>query len=130
MIEDYYDDWLMVTLNIQSLAGKSVTLVSPCLMTLELIQMKEWFQSLLEGESPGMDLYFTEIEMEYKYIGDKTVQIRLSSSFYSGLIMPEYSADHTTVFEFCLDSDSLYSIIDSLEKMTRQYPQRATHYSL
>ncbi|WP_456093681.1 WapI family immunity protein [Paenibacillus wulumuqiensis] len=40
-IEDYYDDWLMVTLSIQSLAGKSVKLKSPCLMTSELIQMKK-----------------------------------------------------------------------------------------
>ncbi|ANF96411.1 hypothetical protein [Paenibacillus bovis] len=123
--EGFYDDWLMVSLHIQTNNGKVWSQEAPYLMTTELQTMRRWFASLLIEGSSYTTLYFIEPEMEWNYTEQQVLELRLSHAAYPVSIMNNSEAYGEATFAFKLTYADLHPIVSSLDHMLHQFPQRA-----
>jgi len=122
--EDFYDDWLMVSLHIQTDNGTVWSQEAPYLMTTELQTMRRWFASLLIEGSLYTTLYFIEPEMEWNYTEQQILELTLSHAAYPVSIMNNSEAYGEATFTFKLTYADLHSIVSSLDYMLQQFPQR------
>lgn len=120
---DYWDDsWLMVRLTI-SVTGRTWVVTDPCLTTLELQYMIDWFQQLMDLEFKDLECDFTEPAFKLVVFQDaiqRYLQIQVSP--IANLFMDE---DNTLIMDIPLGDIPFRDVIDGLKNDQLKYPIRS-----
>ena len=125
-VEYLYDDWLTVQLIAQDENGLQWEASSSCMFAKELQDLRDWFGSIRVQNVVWQTFYFMEPELSFTYIPNGTVEIGISQSFYPKALMEHgrQTVDKSLIME--LPEDVLYDLIQQLDNMIVEFPQRST----
>lgn len=119
-------NWLIVRIAAEY-SGISWTAEDSCLRTFELVRLREWLESVKEGELIDSEIAFTENELGFRYESQSGVlAIILDFRFHPKGDAYDYDVDDEYVVEFHVTSKQLSSLIDSLDRYIRKFPERFT----
>lgn len=125
-VEDMYNDWLTVQLIAQDENGLQWEASSSCMFAKELQDLREWFGSIRVQNVVWQTFFFMEPELSFTYIPNGTVEIGISQSFYPKALMEHgrQTVEKNLIME--LPEDVLYDLIQQLDHMIVEFPQRST----
>ncbi|TKJ91420.1 hypothetical protein PaeCFBP13512_08740 [Paenibacillus sp. CFBP13512] len=125
-VECLYDDWLTVQLIAQDENGLQWEASSSCMFAKELQDLRDWFGSIRVQNVVWQTFFFMEPELSFTYIPNGTVEIGISQSFYPKALMEHgrQTVEKSLIME--LPEDVLYDLIQQLDHMIVEFPQRST----
>lgn len=125
-VECLYDDWLTVQLIAQDENGLQWEASSSCMFAKELQDLRDWFGSIRVQNVVWQTFYFMEPELSFTYSPNGTVEIGISQSFYPKALMEHgrQTVEKSLIME--LPEDVLYDLIQQLDHMIVEFPQRST----
>nr|BFD41362.1 hypothetical protein FFPRI1PSEUD_28610 [Pseudomonas sp. FFPRI_1] len=116
-------NWLLVEVQVEDGEGVSWSAKEACLRTFELVELLDWFRSVLVGRLEK-GIYFTEGELAFSYLADKILCVSLDFGFHPKGLDYVYGVDCEKLVKFSIDQKTISGVIKGLELSVSKFPIR------
>ncbi|MGE8412840.1 MAG: hypothetical protein ACN6QY_10810 [Pseudomonas sp.] len=116
-------NWLSVEVQVEDGDGVEWSAKEACLRTFELVELLDWFRSILVGRIKK-EIYFTEGELGFSYVADKTLCVSFDFGFHPKGLNYEYGVDCEKLVSFSIDKKIICNIVEELEVLVSKFPIR------
>lgn len=117
-------NWLIVQVFVFLLAQGSWSAKRSCLRTFELVELRNWFQMLMNGMTNDSSIGFTENELAFRYEKTGVLSIVLDFYFHPSGDKYDYEQDEEIVLNYRLEEINLNEIVDSLNNYISIYGEK------
>ncbi len=115
--DDWDSNWLLVFVELRECAEICFSKTDPCLLTMDLISLKDWLQSVSVDNVTQHKLSFMEPEISFEFSNDK-VNLVLKYNFN-----PDGSQNDGS-YRLHIDNHYIGPILESLEELLQKFPVR------
>jgi len=121
-VREYWDsNWLNLKIIIFSKRDNQTYVKNDsCLLTFELVNLKDWFLAIQNVKNKKTDIKFTEPSLRFEFEND-ILDILLKYN-----LNPKYEEDFELEYKlsFNLDNEKIKEIVDELDSYSKQFPEK------
>ncbi|RUM33321.1 MAG: hypothetical protein DSY50_08410 [Desulfobulbus sp.] len=120
-LEEDDANWLTVSIIAGDASNSSWRARNSCLRTFELVNLREWIQSILKFPLESTSIAFTENELSFSY-DNNTLTVVLDFAFHPKKENYDYDVDEEYYLKFKTDKNILLKMLNYLNEIIQKYP--------